>query len=339
MVWIEKYRPRALSEMVGQDPVVDRLSSWTASGTIPHLLLSGPHGTGKSVAVECLARGLYGEIWEENTTILETSVLFGEGKAYLEAEERFAHIYRREESLITNFKYIVKWYSSLQPLNADFKLMVFEEASDLTMEAQQALRRIMERFSRTCRFLYTTTNPSALIPAITSRCFPLFFSPLPEQVVLARLARIRASEGIPRAKITDDDLELVVKAAGGDLRKAIMLLQALAESGGRVDLARIAVSETATLASSCLQFLQKKDLSSARKTIESLIIDYGLSGSEVLSELSRTIQKEYNDPRLVLHLAATDHALAQNGSDFIQLNAMLAQMLEEVLHEEGSSAL
>jgi Replication factor C. len=97
-----------------------------------------------------------------------------------------------------------------------------------------------------------------------------------------------------------------------------------------VDLAQIAVSETATLASSCLQFLQAGDLAAAQKTIESLIIDYGLSGSEVLGELSRTVRKEYNDPRLFLAIADADSRLVQNGSDFIQINALLAQMLEEV---------
>jgi replication factor C small subunit len=337
-VWIERYRPRDLDQILGQDVIRDRLASWADSHNVPHLLLAGPHGTGKSASVECLARRLYGDLWEENTTFLQTAVLFREGKAYLEAEERFSHIYRKDESLITNFKYIVKWYASLQPLNATFKLMVFEEASDLTLDAQAALRRIMERFSRTCRFIYTTTNPSAIIPAISSRCFPLTFSPLPDSLILSRLAQVRAAENIPRTRITEDDLELVVRSAAGDLRKAIMLLQVLAESGGKVDLAQITVSETATLASSCLRFLRHQDLASAQKTIESLIIDYGLSGSEVLTELSHTVRKEYDDPRLALHIAATDQRLVQNGSDFIQLNALLAQMLE-VFHEEGSGTL
>jgi replication factor C small subunit len=338
MVWIEKYRPRTFEEMVGQEILVQRLASWADSRNVPHLLLAGPHGTGKSVAVECLARRLYGDLWEENTTVLHTGVLFREGKAYLESEERFAHIYHKEASLIANFKYIVKWYASLKPLDADFKLMVFEEAADLTMEAQQALRRIMEQFSRTCRFFYTTTNPSAIIPAISSRCFPLTFSPLPAELILSRLAQIRASENIPRERVTEDDLELVLRSAAGDLRKAIMLLQVFAETRGRVDLAQIAISETSTLASSCLRFLQQRDLVSAQKTIESLIIDYGLSGSEVLGELSRTVRKEYNDPRLSLRIATADQMLVQNGSDFIQLNALLAQMIE-VMHEEGAGTL
>ncbi|MDD1673100.1 MAG: AAA family ATPase [Methanomicrobiales archaeon] len=339
MVWIEKYRPSDLSEIRGQDPVVERLSAWAISRNVPHLLLAGPHGTGKSAAVECLARKLYGDLWEENTTILQTAMLFGEGKSYLESEERFAHIFQKEESLIANVKYIIRWYSSLQPLDADFKLMVFEEASALPLEAQQALRRIMEQFSRTCRFFFCTTNPSAIIPAISSRCFPLFFSSLSEEVIHSQLARIRASEGIPRDRIPEDDLELVAKAAEGDLRKAIMLLQVLAETGKKVDLAQLTVSETAALTSSILEFLRKGDLISAQKTIESLVIDYGLSGREVLAELSRTVRKEYNEPRLSLHIAAAEQALVQNGSDFIQLNALLAQMLEEVFHEKGTGTL
>jgi replication factor C small subunit len=336
VVWIERYRPRSLEEIVGQDPIVARLTSWAESGNVPHLLLSGPHGTGKSTAVECLARGLYGEQWEVNTSLLRTAELFELGKPYLEAEERFAHIYRKDESLIANVKYVIKWYASLQPLDAPFKLLVFEEASALTQDAQQALRRIMEQFSRTCRFVFCTTNPSALIPAITSRCFPLSFSRIPEEVILERLQYIAVEEGL---FFPSDDLTLVAKAADGDLRRGIMHLQVLSEAKGRPDLESISLSETATLAATTLRFLRERDLISAQKTVESLMIDYGLTGREVIRELSRTIQREYNDPRLTLQIAEADLALLECGSEFLQLNALLTRMLQEVFCAQSPAAL
>src|SRR5512136_1980610 len=191
MLWIEKYRSEKLIYIWGQDAVMRHLSSFAASKTVPHLILTGPHGTGKSVAIECFAKVLYQENWELNTSVFQTADLFSQGKAYLEQDDRYAHLYQKNQSLITNFKYIIKWYASLRPLDAEFKLMVFEDAHALTRDAQQALRRIMERASTTCRFIFSTTNQSAIIPPITSRCLPLYFSPLNPESMLSHLHMIR----------------------------------------------------------------------------------------------------------------------------------------------------
>lgn len=137
MLWIEKYRPKEFSDIVGQDPVIRQLSSFAGSGMVPHIILTGPHGTGKSVTVECFAKAVYRENWEMNTTVFPTADLFLQGKAFLETDERFAHLYQKNQSLINNFKYIIRWYASLRPLDAEFKLMVFEDAHALSREAQQ----------------------------------------------------------------------------------------------------------------------------------------------------------------------------------------------------------
>jgi len=194
MLWIEKYHPEKLTDILGQEPVTQHLSTFAASKCVPHLILTGPHGTGKSAAIECFAKMLYQENWELNTSVFQTSDLFLQGKAYLEQDDRYAHLYQKSQSLITNFKYIIKWYASLRPLDAEFKLMVFEDAHSLTKDAQQALRRIMEQASTTCRFIFSTTNQSALIPPVTSRCLPLFFSPVDQNVMLTHLRAIRERE-------------------------------------------------------------------------------------------------------------------------------------------------
>ena len=150
-------------------------------------MLTGPHGTGKSAAIRCFAERLYGENWEANTSIFQTADLFSQGKKLLEEDERYTHLYQKGQSLIVNFKYILKWYASMRPLDADFKLMVFEDAHALTRDAQQGLRRIMEQYSGTCRFVFSTTNQSAIIPAISSRCLPLFFAPVASDVIIAQL--------------------------------------------------------------------------------------------------------------------------------------------------------
>jgi replication factor C small subunit len=330
MLWIERYRPKEFAEIRGQDAVIRHLASFAGRRSVPHLLLVGQHGTGKSSALECLSRQLYGEYWDENTSVFRTGDLFGQGKAYLENEERFAHIYQKDASLIANFKYIVKWYASMRPLDAEFKLMVFEDAEALTFEAQQALRRIMERYSATCRFVFSATRQSGIIPAISSRCLPLFFAPVPDDQVIRQLAAIMERERVPPDAVTGEDLELIAQAARGDLRKAIMFLQLFAEIGHDLNLAELSRSETDAVTQAAFAALRSGDLDRAKQVVESLMIDYGLSGREILQEFREIARREYNHPGIAVAIAASDVRLCHGNNEFIQLNALLAEIIEEV---------
>lgn len=328
MFWIEKYRPGTLNGIVSQDSVVRHLSSFARSGTCPHLILSGPHGTGKSVAIECFARALYGEDWELNTSVFQTADLFSQGKALLEQDERYAHLFQKNLSLINNFKHIIKWYASIKPLNAEYKLMVFEDAHTLTRDAQQGLRRIMERTSTTCRFIFSTTNPSALIPAIRSRCLPLFFAPVGEDAMLDRLRNIRTMEQSSPHACTEDDLELIVQASSGDLRRAILLLQGAMETGRCTDLFDVAQSETSTIAAGALASVRDGDTKSAIKRFEALMIDYGLSGIDVLAEIRSVAKREYNHPTLAIALADADFRMRHANNEYLQIGALTTGIRE-----------
>jgi replication factor C small subunit len=321
MLWTEKYRPITFTEILGQEPVVQHLSSFAASGTLPHLILTGPHGTGKSTAVGCLARALYHDNWELNTSLIPVADLFSQGKTFLEQDDRYAHIYQKNQSLIVNFKNILKWYASLRPLDAEFKLMVFEDAHALTRDAQQALRRIMERTSHTCRFVFTTTNPSAIIPAISSRCLPLFFAPVDQDTVLAHLMDIRTREAAGTPGCTDDDLDLIVQASAGDLRRAVLLLQTALQSGRCEELLTHTSSENATITFQALTALRSGDVRGAVRRMEALMIDNGLSGSEVLYEVRTIVQREYNHPSLAIALADAEYRLMHANNEYVQLGA------------------
>ncbi|MDD1719709.1 MAG: AAA family ATPase [Methanoregulaceae archaeon] len=327
MLWIEKYRPVRFEEINGQEHAVRQLRLFSEARIVPHLLVAGPPGSGKSAAVECLSRVLYGDSWEQNTTVIDAGTLFSVGKAYLEQDERYAHIYRKGESLISNFKYIVKWFASLRPLDTTFRLLVIEDASALTREAQQALRRIMEQYSRTCRFVLCTTQPAGLIPPIASRCFPLFFVALPDEDVSARLRSILAAEDV---RCPPDTVEMIVQASKGDLRKAVTLLQVVVSSREPVDLGQLSRSETAMIASAAFGSLREGDSAQASRRLESLMIEYGLSPQEVLVELRRAIRREFNDPRIARILADTDWRLSRSNNEYIQLNALAARIIAEV---------
>lgn len=331
VLWIEKYRPRTFSEIVGQERVIERLSHFAGVRSVPHMIFAGPPGTGKSASVECLARALYGDFAEENLTVIPTSDLFARGRKFLEREEKYAHLYRPEESVLSNFKRITREYASLKPLDAAFKLLVFEGASSLPREAQQALRRIMERSSRTCRFIYCTSHPSAIIPAIASRCLPLFFSPLPDAVVQSHLRMIIECEGTSAGAIGGDDLDLVTAAAGGDLRRAVMLLQVLAETGRETGLVALSQRETGQVAQAAFSAIRNGEFPAACRRVESLVIEYGLSAQEVLHELSSAAKRDFNDPRIAAALGDGDADILHGHNPFIQLNGVVAK-LERILH-------
>jgi replication factor C small subunit len=329
MLWTERYRPARLEDIRGQDRVIRLLTSFAASGTIPHMMLTGPHGTGKSVAIRCFAERLYGENWEANTSIFQTSDLFSQGKKLLEEDERYTHLYQKGQSLIVNFKYILKWYASMRPLDANFKLMVFEDAHALTRDAQQGLRRIMEQYSGTCRFVFTTTNQSAIIPAISSRCLPLFFAPVTSDVIIAQLGTIREREQQDaHFACTNDDLELIAEAAQGDMRRAILMLQVAFNAGSCRNLAALSQSETDTVAASALNLLKAGDLRGGIRQLESLMIDYGLSGREILFEIRTIAHREYNHPLLALALAEADARMGHANSEYIQIDAFATRVKE-----------
>jgi len=329
MLWIERYRPVVLGDILGQDRMTASLSSFAASGNVPHLLISGPHGTGKTIAVEAFARALYGDHWQENTSVFQTGDLFEQGKAYLEADERYVHIYQKDLSLIGNFKYIVRWYASIRPLDAPFKLMVFEDAGALTREAQQALRRIMEQYSGTCRFILCVQNQSAVIPAIASRCLPLFFGPIENAVIEGRLRDLLLVVG-GRHPVADEDLDLIIQAARGDLRRAIMMLQVAVTTGQSVSEIAGARSEASTVALAAFNALRARETEQAIRMVESLLIDYGLSAREVISALREVVHREYNDPAIVRALADTDQRLGHCNSEFVQINALLMRIAQDV---------
>ncbi|MFZ0006412.1 MAG: AAA family ATPase [Methanoregula sp.] len=329
MLWTERYRPTRLGDIVGQDRVIELLSSFSASGNLPHLILTGPHGTGKSSAIRGFAEQMYGEDWEANTSIFQTADLFSQGKKMLEEDERYAHLYQKGQSLLVNFKYILKWYASMRPLDADFKLMVFEDAHALPREAQQGLRRIMEQYSKTCRFIFSTTNQSAIIPAISSRCLPLYFAPLPSVVLVSQLRAIRENE-VQNVKFscTDDDLELIAEAAQGDMRRGILMLQAVFQAGSCNNLATLSQTETGTVASSAVSLIKTGDIRGGVRQLESLMTDYGLSGREVLSEIRIAAQREYNHPQLAIALADADARMSHANNEYIQINSFATSIKE-----------
>src|SRR5660397_34443 len=209
-IWIEKYRPKKLDDVVGQVEVIKRLKSYVQSRNLPHLLFSGPPGVGKTASAICVARELFGDDWLNNFTELNAS------------DERGIDVVRTK----------IKNFARTAPLGeAEFKIIFLDEADALTSDAQSALRRTMEKYTSSCRFILSCNYSSKIIEPIQSRCAVFRFRQLKEKDIKLYLTRIAKSEKID---LSDDAADALVHVAAGDMRKAVNSLQVAASLGDKV---------------------------------------------------------------------------------------------------------
>ncbi|MDY6866157.1 MAG: replication factor C small subunit [Halobacteriota archaeon] len=329
VLWTEKYRPKSLEEVMDQRSVVDHLKSYTKEGNIPNLIFFGPSGTGKTSTVYAISKELYGSFSNENMTYLDASNIFGMGKSYLKSEERFKRFYDDYKPVIEIFKEIINEYSSLAPLNTNFKIIFFNNAEYLTIDAQQALRRIIEKYNHTTRFIFATTYPSKLISPIRSRCLNLHFSRLCDESLSQLCRMIAKNEGV---ELTDDGINAVIYVAKGDARKAINTLQAASVSGSEVDALKVfKVTKNMRLmeVSELIEVAMDGDFLGTRDAIDRMLVDQGLSGDEILSRVRLSVLNlgvsEERMARLLAWIGDTDMNILEGLNERIHLEEMFSK--------------
>ncbi|MDY6965112.1 MAG: AAA family ATPase [Halobacteriota archaeon] len=329
VLWTEKYRPMRFGEIVEQSDVVRHLRSHVQEGSIPNLLFYGPGGTGKTSMAYVISRELYSDFGDENLTYLDASSIFKMGKSYLKSEVRFKRFYDDYKPVIGIFKDIINEYASLAPLNADFKLIFFNNAEFLTIDAQQALRRIIEKFNRTTRFIFATTRSSKLISPIRSRCLNLHFKRISDESMSRLIRSIAKAEGV---RVTDDGINAVVYVANGDVRRAINALQASFVVNSKVD-ANTVFEITKSIKSGevgeLIDLSIGGDFMGAREIIDRLLIDQGLSGEEILSRVNIAVldtgMSEEKMARLLALIGDTDLKVLEGLNDRIHLEEMFSK--------------
>lgn len=341
-MWTEKYRPKRLEEIVGQEVVVKRIKGFVREKTIPNLLLWGPKGTGKTSLVYALAKELfYGD--DANVMLIECSDFVEQRKKWLKEDKRFKFFYDEHKSAIDIFKEMIREYAALAPINATFKVLFFSNADFLPGNAQQALRRIMERSSKTSRFIFATTKPAGVIPAIRSRCLNLHFTPLDKSGALETL--IKSIAGAEEVKLTEGGLKTLKEYARGDAGAAINMLEAAATTASSatkpIDANRI--EEVVRNA-----FFQRKEaeelLNSAfasrheevRAGLEYLIKEERIGGKEILVEIHEALRRKMNSAmameeskkfaRLILYEGEADFKLCNSLNAMIHLEMMIMKM-------------
>jgi len=311
-VWVEKYRPKKLSDVIGQKHIVERLEAYVRTRSMPHMLFAGPAGCGKTTSAIALAKELYGDQWRDNLIELNAS------------DERGIDIVRGK----------IKDFARAASIGqADFKIIFLDEADSLTSDAQAALRRTMERYTQTCRFILSCNYSSKIIEPIQSRCAVFRFRPLVEGDVRTYLVRIAGGEKI---EVTDDGFVSIISLSGGDLRKATNILQVAASMGKRVDQETVYESTANIRPAEIYELLTtaiKGNFISARSKLDELIVKHGLSGEDIIAGIHRAVfdlpVSEDSKIRLVDRIGEAEFRMVSGASERIQLEALLAHVANE----------
>ncbi|PSQ10418.1 replication factor C small subunit [Halobacteriales archaeon QS_5_70_15] len=310
-VWIEKYRPQRLEDVVGHEHITERLRSYIDRDDLPHLLFAGPAGVGKTTASLAIAKEIYGEEWQENFLELNAS------------DERGIDVVRDR----------IKSFARSSFGGFDYRIIFLDEADALTSDAQSALRRTMEQFSNNTRFILSCNYSSQIIDPIQSRCAVFRFSPLGDEAVEEQVREIAVAEGI---ELADGGVEALVYAADGDMRKAINGLQAAAVLGGTVDEEAVyAITSTARPEEirEMVRLALDGEFTAARAELDELLVESGIAGDDIIDQLHRSVWEfgleEREAVRVMERIGEADYRITAGANEQVQLEALLASLALE----------
>lgn len=308
--WTEEYRPRKLSDIVGQKEIVSILKAYVKEKNMPNLLFAGPPGIGKTTAALALARDLYGENYKDSLLELNAS------------DERGIDVVRGK---IKDFARTV----SLQEV--PFKIIFLDEADSLTNDAQNALRRTMEIYVNVTRFILSANYSSKIIEPIQSRCSVFRFRPLSSTECTEMIERVAQGK---KLKVDDKAMEALLYVSEGDMRRAINALQGAALHSEHI------TSESVYKSSSRAEPAEVKEMmelalgrkfTEARKKLHQLMISYGMSGEDVLLQMYRTVDQlsvsEREKVTIVDKIGEYNFRLVEGANEMLQVEALLAQLL------------
>lgn len=311
-IWIEKYRPKILDDVVGQDDIIERLKAYVKAKIVPHLIFAGPAGTGKTTSALALARELFGENWKQNFNELNAS------------DERGIGIIRGK----------IKDFARTAPIGkTKFKIIFLDEADSLTSDAQAALRRTIEKYTHICRFILSVNYSSKIIEPIQSRCTVFRFHPIKADDIKKHIRKIATSE---KLEVTPDGLETIIFISRGDLRKAINILQVGATIDKKIT-AELLYQTSSTAKPEDVKTLVNSALSgnfmAARNQLYDLLLKYGLSGEDIIKQIHQVIFDlaipDETKVRLIDKTGETEFRMIEGSNEHIQLESLLAQFVLE----------
>jgi len=309
-IWTEKYRPSKFSEVEGQDEIIKRVEALTNSLNIPHLLFAGPAGIGKSTVALIVVKELFGKDWRENYLELNAS------------DERGINVIREK----------VKNFARTKSLgDVPFKVIFLDEADALTPEAQQALRRTMENYSTTCRFVLSCNYSSKIIDPIQSRCAIFRFKLLEKKDVEKVIQKIAEGENLT---VHPEAMEILYEGSEGDCRRAINIIQSTASISPSItfDLVSTIISSAKPKdIKVVLDYALSGDFQQAREKLLDVMLKESISGQDVIKAIQKEIWNLPVEPEIKVKLTEKtgeiEFRIVEGSDPFIQLESLIASFV------------
>lgn len=296
MLWVEKYRPETFDEIVGNREIINEIESSVDSGEMPHMAFFGPAGVGKTTAATVVARETYGDV--SDTSFMELNA----------SDERGINVIRNK----------VKKFAGRKSLSGDYKIVFLDESDSLTSDAQQSLRRIMEQYHESCRFILTGNYKHKLIKPLLSRCTVFDFKPISQPECLRALENVSEKEDLD---IDGEVLDKLTKIYDGDLRQQIGKLQSLSNRGS-LDAESLESGEEYI---QLFNYMAEPNYMAAVRT----------ANKETMSRLYNYLMQKESIPGRVkadvsIIFAKYMWRLDRSADEKIQLNAMVAELIKEL---------
>jgi replication factor C small subunit len=309
--WTEKYRSKKLDDgIVGHEEIVKRLSVYAKEGNMPNLLFAGPAGVGKTLSAVALGYELFGETFNQNFLELNASDTRG----------------------IDVIRGTIKNFAATLPFGGvNFKIIFLDEADALTRDAQNALRRTIENYARTCRFVLSCNYSARVIEPIQSRCALFRFRPLSEDEIVKRLKHVSKSE---KLSVDDSAYKALVYASEGDMRRAINYLQISSTLKGDITedtVFKIAARARPEEIKELIELSLDGSFEEARKRLDVLLYEHGMSGDDIMQQIYREIFDTDIDEdikvRIIEKIGEYNFRLSEGANEKIQLEALLAYLV------------
>ncbi|KAH8676318.1 replication factor C subunit 2 [Xylariales sp. PMI_506] len=335
--WVEKYRPKTLSDVAAQDHTVNVLQRTLQASNLPHMLFYGPPGTGKTSTILALAKELYGpEMFKSRVLELNAS------------DERGISIVREKVKDFARMQLVnpTPAYKAKWPV-PPFKIIILDEADSMTQDAQSALRRTMETYSKITRFCLVCNYVTRIIDPLASRCSKFRFKSLDQGNARRRLEEIADKEGV---LLEDGAVDALIRSSEGDLRKAITFLQSAArlvgatektdpaaDADNKMDVDQIPVTVkiiediAGTIPDDTIQRLQQAmqprsssvTYNAVAKVVEDMVAD-GWSAGQVVSQLYQVVIQDETIPdvqknKITLVFSEVDKRLVDGADEHLSI--------------------
>jgi replication factor C small subunit len=306
-IWTEKYRPKTFEEFKGQEKIIERVRAMVKQKNISNFMFAGPAGVGKSTLALIIARELFGETYRQNFLELNAS------------DERGIDVVRNT----------IKDFARTKAVgNVPFKIIFLDECDSLTKEAQHALRRTMENFTNSTRFVLSCNYSSKIIDPIQSRCTIFRFKPLEKEDIKSIIEGIAKQE---KMKIDKKAVDALNEVSNGDVRRMENILQSCAAMSKEVNEELIYQLVSAARPKEVKEVLEtalKGDFIKAREKLLDVMLNYGLSGLDIIKQIQREIWNlNIDDERkvkLVDKCGEIEFRMVEGADEFVQLEALIA---------------